>query len=157
MQRWRSLFLIGICLTFLNTAIGAGQADSAAFFVATNGNDAWSGKLIAPNRNRTDGPFATVTRAVTAVRESRSHTSNVSQRATILIREGLYFLDKPLVLGPEDSQLLLGAYRTEKPVLSGGRRITGWKEAEFAGRKLWAADVPEVRDRKWFFRELWIN
>jgi hypothetical protein len=53
--------------------------------------------------------------------------------------------------------LLLGAYRDEKPIISGGRKITGWKEAEFGGKKLWAADVPEVREGKWFFRELWIN
>ena len=28
------------------------------FFVATNGNDTWSGKLAAPNRRGTDGPLA---------------------------------------------------------------------------------------------------
>jgi hypothetical protein len=30
------------------------------FFVATNGNDQWSGHLSAPNRQGTDGPFATL-------------------------------------------------------------------------------------------------
>jgi hypothetical protein len=156
MQRWQSLWLICICLAF-NTGIGWSQSDSGTYFVATNGNDAWSGKLVVPNQNQTDGPFATVTRAVAAVRESRSRTSKVLEHATILIRQGLCFLDKPLILGPEDSQLLLSAYRNEKPVLSGGRRISDWKEADFAGRKLWATEVPAVRDRKWFFRELWIN
>src|SRR5215475_5836898 len=110
MQHWQSLLLIGIWLAFLSTGIGASQTDDAAYFVATNGNDAWSGRLVDPNRNRTDGPFATVTRAVAAVRETRSRTSNVPQNATILIRQGLYFLDKPLVLRPADSQLLLSAY-----------------------------------------------
>jgi len=34
-----------------------------AFYVATNGNDTWSGRLPAPNTAGTDGPFATLTRA----------------------------------------------------------------------------------------------
>jgi len=25
------------------------------------------------------------------------------------------------------------------------------------GKKLWAADIPEVREGKWYFRELWVN
>jgi len=132
------------------------KLEHSAFFVATNGNDAWSGKLAAPNRQRTDGPFGTVARARRAVRESRSKIK-VGEHATILIRDGSYFLNEPLVLSPENSGLIFGAYRNEKPVISGGRKISEWKEVEFAGRKLWATDVPEVSDGKWFFRELWVN
>jgi hypothetical protein len=157
MRRWHSVLLIGICVTFLKTEIGWSQSDSRTYFVATNGNDAWSGRLAAPNRIRTDGPFATVARALKATRDNHTSGNNVRDHATILIREGLYFLNELLVFGPEDSRLLLSAFRSEKPVLSGGRRITGWKESELGGRKLWAAEVPEVREEKWFFRELWIN
>ncbi len=32
----------------------------ADFYVATNGNDSWSGTLFTPNSTNTDGPFATV-------------------------------------------------------------------------------------------------
>jgi hypothetical protein len=39
--------------------------------------------------------------------------------------------------------------------VSGGRRINGWKEAVLAGKQVWATD--EVREGKWFFRELWID
>jgi hypothetical protein len=164
-MRLHFFLLIGSCLILLNGSevqCASRSADNnnieqSAFLVATNGNDAWSGKLAAPNQQRTDGPFAKVERAFRAIRESRPHTSNVPERTTILIRDGVYFLNEPLLLGPQDSGLLVSAYRNEKPVLSGGRRITGWKEAEFAGRKLWAADVPDVRDGKWFFRELWID
>jgi len=172
-MRIQPLLLIGSCLILLNApevqcatppadnsaALSSSTIDRrSAFFVATNGNDAWSGRLPEQYRQRTDGPFATVTRALTAIRELRSRPSNAKdERPTILIREGVYFLNEPLILGPQDLGLLLSAYPNEKPVLSGGRKITGWKEAEFAGRKLWAADVPEVREGKWFFRELWIN
>lgn len=128
---------------------------SHAFFVATNGNDGWSGKLASPNRHKTDGPFATVERAFSAVRETRLRDGG--RRANIFIRGGYCFLNEPLVIRPEDSNILISAHRNEKPVISGGRKILGWKEAEVAGRKVWAADVTEAREGKWFFRELWIN
>ena len=54
-----------------NTQDGADfNADSvpAAFYVAKNGNDAWSGKLATPNDAGTDGPFSTLERARDAVR-----------------------------------------------------------------------------------------
>ena len=39
-----------------------------AFYVATDGNDDWSGTLPAPNEAGTDGPFATLARARDAIR-----------------------------------------------------------------------------------------
>jgi len=77
---------------------------------------------------------------------------------TICLRDGTYFLNAPLVLRPEHSGLTFAAYRSnEHPVLSGGRRITGWRETTVNGRNVWAADLPEVREGKWYFRELWVN
>jgi hypothetical protein len=131
------------------------QVERSAFFVAMNGNDAWSGKLAAPNGQRTDGPFGTIAQAVRAVRESKTQGSE--PRSKVLIEGGLYFLNEPLVLEPIDSGLFLSAYRNGRPIVSGGRKISGWKETEVGGKKLWAADIPEARDGKWFFRELWIN
>src|SRR6476659_8238088 len=122
-MRFHPLLLIGSCLILLNgrdlqsatpsDSYSTSNIEQSALFVATNGNDGWSGRLAAPNQQRTDGPCATVERAMRAIRESRSHTSNVTERATILIRQGLYFLNEPLVLGPQDSGLLLSAYRNE--------------------------------------------
>jgi hypothetical protein len=86
--------------------------------------------------------------------ETRAKTGGT---ITIHLRGGTYFLDEPLVLRPEHSGIALVAYRGEKPVLSGGRRVTGWKETTVNGKKLWATDIPEACDGKWFFRELWVN
>jgi hypothetical protein len=128
------------------------------FFVATNGDDQWSGRLPAPSRKGTDGPFATLPRALKAVRETRQQGATESrQPATVFICGGTYFVEAPIVLTPDDSNLLLTACPGTTPVLSGGRPITGWKEVTVEGKKLWAADVPEVRDGKWLFRELWVN
>ncbi len=128
------------------------------FFVATNGNDGWSGRLPAPNRKGTDGPFATLPAALKAVRASRLQADPASKTpAKILIGSGLYFLNQPVSLLPEDSDLVLAAYPNASPVLSGGRPITGWRQVTVEGRNLWAGDIPEVRDGKWLFRELWVN
>ncbi|MGD1000594.1 MAG: right-handed parallel beta-helix repeat-containing protein [Candidatus Brocadiia bacterium] len=67
---------------------------------------------------------------------------------TIELRGGTYFLDKPIALGPQDAGLTLAAYRDEKPVLSGGRRITGWRPGT---DQVWTASVTGD------FRELWVN
>ena len=128
------------------------------FYVATNGRDSWSGGHAAPTWTRTDGPFATVPRAVEAARQWKAHQTNATvARATIFIRGGTYFLTEPLSLTPQDSGLTLAAFPKERPILSGGRRITGWKPVTVAGRSLWAAQVPEAKHGRWPFRELWIN
>ena len=40
----------------------------ATFYVATDGSDSWSGRLPAPNADRSDGPFATLEKARDAIR-----------------------------------------------------------------------------------------
>ena len=127
-------------------------------FVATNGSDLWSGRLPAPNRNRTDGPFATLPRALKAVHELRqSDIVAREQPMTICIAGGLYPVQAAVVLTPEDSNLTLTACPGATPVLSGGRCVTGWREVTIKGKRLWAADIPDARKGTWYFRELWVN
>ena len=131
---------------------------SGAFFVATNGNDQWSGRLPSPDREGTDGPFATLSGALKTLRGLRQpHDSAAKGSLTVLVGGGLYCAEAPIVLTPEDSNLVLAAYPGQEPVLSGGRPIKGWKEVTVQGKTLWAADIPLVRDGKWYFRELWVN
>jgi hypothetical protein len=125
-------------------------AGAPAFYVAPNGNDTWSGTRGTSNFRKTDGPFATVQHALQAARAPGGP-------ATIYLRSGFYSLSEPIVLLPQDSGLTIAAYKDEKPILSGGRRISGWKSVEADGRTLWAADLPEVRSNHWYFRELWVN
>ncbi|MGA2865713.1 MAG: right-handed parallel beta-helix repeat-containing protein [Verrucomicrobiota bacterium] len=128
------------------------------FFVATNGNDQWSGSLAAPNGNATDGPYATLPRALKAARDFKQPPgATLKPPPTVFVRGGPYFLGEPLILKPEDSGLALTAYPGETPVLSGGRPVTNWRETTLDGKKLWAADLPAARGGKWSFRELWVN
>jgi parallel beta-helix repeat protein len=47
--------------------------------------------------------------------------------ATVALRGGTYFLAEPLVFKPEDSDVTWTAAPNEKVVISGGRRLAGWK------------------------------
>jgi len=127
---------------------------SGVFFVATNGNDTWTGRRPGPNLRRTDGPFATVARALAAARAFRQSSG---APATVVLRAGTHFLAEPLVLKPEDSGLQWVAYGRERPVLSGGRAITGWRQVRAGGMDMWMAEIPETRGGKWFFRQLWVG
>ncbi len=103
------------------------------FYVSPEGNDNWSGTLAAPNSSGTDGPFATIIRAKSAVRELKgkvylqkkekaidanyigtSYTFWKGKDIVVLIRQGIYTLTEPLIFTPED-----GGERVETNLPSG--------------------------------------
>jgi len=129
-------------------------ADPLVFHVASDGNDAWSGRLARPNATRSDGPFATLQRAQQAVRDRTPRTVP----ATVLVR-GVHRLTAPLVFTPQDSGTAQAPVTwTSAPgqpaVLSGGRPITGWR---LGANGLWTASVPEVKAGKLYFRQLFVD
>ncbi|WNC72826.1 right-handed parallel beta-helix repeat-containing protein [Thalassotalea psychrophila] len=134
--------------------ISTNQAD---YYVATNGNDAWSGTTAAPDNKQSDGPFASLAKARDAVRtlkKSRINQRQPSKNITVLIRGGLYQLDETVVFGVEDSGMAkatvtYAAYPNEKPVFSSGKKITNWQPLsdelpllpQAAKGKVWQADI----------------
>lgn len=127
------------------------------FYLATNGNDRWSGRLPKPNRDKSDGPWATPAGALAALRHLRLN-GEVCGPVTVHVRGGTYELASPLLLGPDDTwPLTFQAYRGEQPLLSGGRRISGWRKTTVNGLAAWVADLPEVREGRWSFRSLYVN
>ncbi|MCX6927502.1 MAG: hypothetical protein NT154_30490, partial [Verrucomicrobia bacterium] len=87
--------LYGCALRALQGAesIPVPNSGRGVFFVATIGNDAWSGHLPAPDSQGTDGPVATLARALKVVRESRQQGAVATgQPATIYIGGGAYFV-----------------------------------------------------------------
>lgn len=130
-------------------------------FVSPSGNDRWSGRLAEPNAAGADGPFATLTRARDAVRQ-RKLNGELAGPVTVWLRGGRYPLTAPLTFTPEDSApVTYAAYPGEQPVLDGGRRITGWQVVSHpidpARGAVWVADLPEVAEGKWHFRQLFVN
>jgi len=135
------------------------SAPTADFFVSPKGNDRWSGRLADPGEN--DGPFATVARAQQAVRALRK-TWKEQRPVRVVLRGGTYYLDRPLEFGPEDSgaekaPVVYAAAAGERVVLSGGRRIAGGRWGEANGRKAWIVDIPDVKEGKWSFRQLFVS
>ena len=123
------------------------------FYVATDGNDGWSGRLTQPGADGGDGPFATIERARDAIRALRARGER--RAATVSLRGGTYFLSKPLVLETEDSgtpaaPVTYRAFGTEKVTLSGGRRIGGWRRVG----NIYKTQLPEVAAGRWNFNAL---
>ena len=98
------------------------QDAQADLFVATSGDDSWSGKLPEPNAERTDGPLASLAKARDVVRQLKQgqHRDIIT-----LIRGGTYAFADTLVFGLQDSaengySITYAAYPGETPVLSAG-------------------------------------
>ena len=155
-----SCFAIGIA-TAAGVAVTAaepgGHESPAAFYIAPNGNDTWSGTLREPNAQRTDGPFATLGRAQEAARSSR-HEPGSTVGVTVRIR-GTHRLSRPMVFthndsGTAESPVIYTTYSGETAVLSGGRIVTGWQRTD---GPLWTVRLPEVQTGNWYFRQLFVN
>lgn len=145
--------------------------DTVIHVSAKTGNDQWSGALARPNRSRTDGPLATLEAAQKAVRHIKAQR-DIPNAIRVLIADGCYELDRPLRFRPEDGGEIpphrgnwndcgkvvsYEAVPGATPVISGGRKISGWKRTKVNGVEAWVADVPEARTGKWNFQQLWVN
>ncbi|MCY2929905.1 MAG: right-handed parallel beta-helix repeat-containing protein [Planctomycetota bacterium] len=109
------LILAGTMMT--NSAAAAGRE----IFVAPGGSDA--------NPGTREKPLATVAAAQAAARKARADGA-----VSVILREGTYYLDKTLVLGPEDSgragaTVAYAAAEGERAVLSGGVKMElAWRD-----------------------------
>jgi len=86
--------------------------------------------------------------------KARDAARKAEKPVTILVQQGTYAITTPLILSAEDSGVTWKAADGADPVISGGKKITGWKKVE---GNLWKAEIPEVREAKWYFQQLWVN
>jgi hypothetical protein len=149
--------LIGAALlTPFSAWAAAPQAD---VYVSTRGRDAWSGRLAEPAADGTDGPVATLQQAKLRVAELRRQQPGRDGPLVVAVRGGIYHLDQPLKLGPEDSgtetsPTIYAAFGDERPVLSGGVRVTRWQVTP-DGR--WQTTLEDVRSGRWSFAQLFVD
>lgn len=123
------------------------------FYVSPNGNDRWSGTLPL-HQSGDEGPFETLQAARDAVRRLKG-VGDFDRPVTIMLLEGTYRLDGPLVLdardsGTADSPITWCAFPGHQPQLSGGIELTDWQVHEGAIKKC-------SLSRKWNFRQLFFN
>lgn len=154
-----------VMLLFLCTIsfLGCKNEQPLIVYVSVEGNDVADGSI--------DSPFATLPKAVEAVRNLRS--SGNTDPATIYLREGRHQLNETLVLGIEDgatspatianpeepgagetnmeSTLTIASHSGESAILSAGVPVENWSLAssdleglpDDAQGKVWVADMPE--------------
>ena len=78
-----------------------------------HGNDENDGKI--------DSPVKTIERGLSLVR-------GVEGRRTLYLREGTYYVSKPILLTKVDDHLIISSYKNEKVVLSGAKEVeVEWK------------------------------
>jgi len=130
------------------------HAAPVTFHISPSGNDASPGTAARP--------FRTFPRAQQAVREVMRYepeTAIYGDDVSVVVHGGTYRLVAPLAFGPADGgnanrRVIWKAAPGETPVISGGRRITGWAKGE---RGVWTARLPDVAAGRWYFRQLFVN
>ena len=142
-------------VSFCLRRYSAAQPSSFEFHVAPGGSDRNIGSV--------EKPFRSFERARDAVRALRREDPALADTVRVFFHEGRYTIEKPLALGPDDSgtlssPTLYAAYANERPVISGGVQVTGWKRAVLGGKSVWSAPLPGVvRRLRPEVQELWIN
>jgi hypothetical protein len=126
--------------------------------IATDGNDGWSGRLEKSNADRSDGPLATLAGARDALRRVRGQ-AQLREPAVVIVADGIYPLRETLVFEPQDSgtaaaPIVYRAAAGVRPVLTGGRKITGFVRGKDG---LWKVHLPEVEAGKWYFEDLFVG
>src|SRR4029077_9839461 len=122
---------------------------AATFYIATNGKDSNPGTASAP--------FATLAKARDAVRKKVA--SGLTGNVLVLMRGGTYQQTETITFGPEDSgtdkfSINYAASPGEKVLLTGGRKLTGWKKGS---GPIWTTTVPGATAGGWYFRQLFVN
>lgn len=111
------------------------------FYISPLGDD--------KNPGTHERPFASLTTARDAARKV-----GVQELRTIVMTEGRYYQNEPLVLTPLDNGLTIRAASGTRPVIYGGKRIAHWQPD---GDRFYAAALPEDRRGEWDFRVLVVN
>jgi len=139
--------------TYAGVQVAAAGARHIEFYVSITGSDR--------NPGTREKPFATLTRARNAVRSLKRDRNQFLTPVLVIVRGGTYYLPNKIVLGPRDSgieggrPIIYSAAPGEKVILSGGKIIdTPWKTND---GKIYYTDIPEARNGKWKFRQLFVN
>ena len=111
-------------------ATAAVTSPSLDIFVATNGNDAWSGLVATANAGLTDGPVRTLATAQLRARTQLAAMTAGATRQTVrvVIAPGQYVLASPLAFTPADSgqpgfPMVYVAQTTGTVQISGGQSL----------------------------------
>ena len=135
--------------------VGKAKIDNTeVLYISTYGDDSFSGRF--PEKQKNDGPFLTLQRAVNEVVNIKKRSKGTFKKQIIvMMRGGTYFIDKPVEIRPEHSgtdkfPVIIMPYKNEKVRISGGKKIKNYREEKINGKRLL---VFETDGRP--FRNLW--
>jgi hypothetical protein len=141
--------------------------DPLELFVAPEGNNNWSGRFAKTNKDNSDGPLASIEGALEKIDNLQKRPrkpckdydyAGIPGSVIVWLRGGIYKINKPITItGPRAFPVTFAAYKNEHPILSGGSPITDFKTGKVNGQTAWIADLPEVKDGTWEFRQLFVN
>lgn len=149
MSRTRSSdFPVSLAALALLVALGGASAHGATqatFFVSPTGSDA--------NPGTESQPFQTLAKARDAVRPL---TAAMTGDIVVTLRGGTYPISNTVTFGPSDGgkngfYVKYVAQSGERPLLTGGKPITGWSIHDQA-KNIWKATGVDAR-----FRQIWVN
>jgi hypothetical protein len=125
------LYATFLAILLVTVCAASSSAEAVNLYVATDGRDDWSGRLPAPDKKRTDGPFATLERARDEIRKMKRLAGIPEGGVMVGLRRGVYELKRPFELTAEDSgneksQVVYRAFDGEQVRLAGGRVVTGF-------------------------------
>lgn len=132
------------------TSLGNQPARQMSFYVSPDGSDSNAG--TSPT-----SPFRTIQKARDVVRSvNRDMTGDIA----VFLKGGRYEQTAPILFGPEDSGtkghcVRYVAVPGAPPVISGGKRVTGWTVVP--GMKYYVASVPASAGYADYFRQLYVN
>ena len=124
----RCIFIL-LCF-FSLSFLSVSTAMALAYYVSPNGNDKWSGITSEKSMFGANGPFATLERARTAIRElKQSGKFPVAGGVTVFIRAGIYPFAGTFKLDSQDggtaeSPVVYRSYKNEEVRFIGGRILT---------------------------------
>lgn len=140
------VFLISSIIAFASSSFGT----TTTLYVSPTGSDTNSGTSAKP--------FATLTRARDAIRGIKGG-GKLQNPVSVVVREGTYFLTKPLEFtsadsGTSKSLITYSAAAGETPIISGGVRVSNWRKFD---NQLWVAAIPFVASQTEPFTQLFVN
>ncbi|MGD0897468.1 MAG: right-handed parallel beta-helix repeat-containing protein [Thermoguttaceae bacterium] len=137
-------------MIWIGLAFAPGVAPATEFHVAPSRDDAGKGTL--------EKPFRTLTAARDAIRRLKQ-AGPLAEPVNVVVHGGTYYLDQPFTLTADDAgslaaPIIYRAAEGERPILSGGRVFSGWKNLK---DNLWTVELPEVKAGRWYFRQLFAD
>jgi hypothetical protein len=147
---------LGLALAVAATVLSVGGGPEAAtlscdLHVSPTGSDTAAGTAAAPWR--------TPERARDHIRATQLN-QNMTADLMVCLRGGRYARTQTFTVTNADSgsnghKVVWAAYPGEKPIIDGGKAVTGWTQV--AGQRYWVADVPTTAGFASYFRQLYVG